>query len=142
MYNQYDIQHITQDMLNNKLFCSFSTEEDINTTIYEIQSLYNILYNKMFVLKCDEDNLYAITYNIDNVNVSYIKSHIISMHRKKEFNTLYTINALNALIKQENEGHTNHSYQVNWSNYKNSILLTQHNELKQFNTKIYKIITC
>jgi hypothetical protein len=46
------------------------------------------------------------------------------------------------LIKQENKGHTNHSYQINWSNYKNSILLTQHNELKQFNTKIYKIITC
>jgi hypothetical protein len=142
MYNQYDIQHITQDMLNNKLFCSFSTEEDINATVYEIQSLYNILYNKMFILKCNEDNLYAITYNIDNVNVNYMQSHIISMHRKKEFNTLYTINALNALIKQENKGHTNHSYQVNWGNYKNSILLTQHNELKQLNTKIYKIITC
>ena len=32
------------------------------------------------------------------------------------------------------------SYQVDWQHYKNCILLTQHNELNQLNTKIHKII--
>ena len=62
------------------------------------------------------------------------------VHRKKETNTLYTINALNELIKKLNGGVVDTSYKVNWLHYKNSILLTQHNELNQLNTKIHKIL--
>jgi len=31
-------------------------------------------------------------------------------------------------------------FPIDWQHYRNCILLTQHNELKQLNTKIYKII--
>jgi hypothetical protein len=62
------------------------------------------------------------------------------VHRKKETNTLYTINALNDLIKKLNGGVVDPSYRVNWQHYKNCILLTNHIELKQFNTKVYKIV--
>jgi len=31
-------------------------------------------------------------------------------------------------------------YRVNWQHYRNTILLTQHNELKQLKTKIHQII--
>ena len=64
----------------------------------------------------------------------------MAIHRKKDTNTLYTINALNELIKSLNGGVVNTKFPINWKHYRNCILLTQHNELKQLNTKIHKII--
>ena len=46
----------------------------------------------------------------------------------------------NELIKKLNDGVVDMAYRVNWPHYRNSILLTQHNELKQLNTKVFKII--
>jgi hypothetical protein len=62
------------------------------------------------------------------------------VHRKKESNTLYTINALNELIKSLNGGVVDTRFQIDWQHYKNTILLTQQNELKQLRTKIHEII--
>ena len=47
---------------------------------------------------------------------------------------------LNELIKKLNGGVVDSTYQVDWQHYRNCILLTQHNELNQLNTKIHKII--
>jgi hypothetical protein len=65
----------------------------------------------------------------------------ILLHRKKESNTLYTINALNDLIKSLNDGVLDTSFTINWIDYKNCILLTHAGELRRLDTKIYKIIT-
>jgi len=65
----------------------------------------------------------------------------ILLHRKKESNTLYTINALNDLIKSLNGGVLDNSFMINWRDYQNSILLTHTGALKKLDTKIYKIIT-
>jgi hypothetical protein len=62
------------------------------------------------------------------------------VHRKKESNTLYTINALNELIKSLNGGVVDTRFQIEWQHYKNTILLTQQNELKELKTKIHQII--
>ena len=83
---------------------------------------------------------YVITYNVEQVNVNDIPVNTILVHRKKETNTLYTINALNDLIKKLNGGVVDTSYRVNWQHYKNCILLTQNGDLKQLNTKVYQII--
>jgi hypothetical protein len=64
----------------------------------------------------------------------------ILLHRKKESNTLYTINALNALIKSLNGGVLDTNYRITWLDYKNSILLVQSNDLNIIKTKIHKII--
>jgi hypothetical protein len=64
----------------------------------------------------------------------------ILLHRKKESNTLYTINALNALIKSLNNGVLDTNYRITWLDYKNSILLIQNNDLNIIQTKIFKII--
>jgi len=55
-------------------------------------------------------------------------------------NTLYTINALNTLIKSLNGGIVDPKFRVDWQHYRNCILLTQGNEIKQLNTKVHKII--
>ncbi len=98
------------------------------------------MYNKLFVLQIKNSDEYVVTYNIDQGNITSIPENTILVHRKKESNTLYTINALNELIKQLNNGVVDTKYKVNWNHYKNSILLTQHNDFKQLQTKIFKVI--
>ena len=141
-YDMYDSNIIdvnTKD-LNNKLFCTFTSADGLEALTKDITQSYTIMYNKMFVLFVKSTNEYVITYNVDQGNISHIPENTILVHRKKESNTLYTINALNELIKKLNEGVVDTNYKVNWQHYRNCILLTQHNELKQLNTKIYSII--
>jgi hypothetical protein len=143
MYNpQYDtITDLnTIKDLNNKLFCTFTDPKNLDVLIEDIKAKYSIIYNKMFVLEIIGKEEYVITYNVEHANISYIPENTILVHRKKESNTLYTINALNELIKKLNGGVVDTRFAINWNHYKNCILLTQHNELNQLNTKIFKII--
>jgi len=126
--------------LNNKLFCTFTKLEDIDHLVSNITSLYSVMYNKLFVLQVKNSDEYVVTYNIDQGNITSIPENTILVHRKKESNTLYTINALNELIKQLNNGVVDTKYKVEWNHYRNSILLTQHNDFKQLQTKIFKVI--
>lgn len=140
MYMGYDFDSITTRDVNNKLFCTFTSLEDLDTLINGLTKAYSIMYNKMFVLYVKSTDEYVVTYNVEQGNVDSIPLNTILVHRKKETNTLYTINALNDLIKKLNGGVVDPSYRVNWQHYKNCILLTNHNELKQLNTKVYKIV--
>ena len=127
--------------MKNKLLCSFTAQNRLLDTIASITSRYAILYDKMFVLESPQTTEYIITYNIDTENsVNEIPENTILLHRKKESNTLYTINALNTLIKELNNGMLDNQFKVNWNDYQNSILLTQGPDLRILNTKIYKII--
>ena len=126
--------------MSNKLFCTFSTEQGLDSLISEIQSRYKIIYNKIFILYSSNQDEYICTYNVDFGNISGFIPNTILVHRKKESNTLYTINALNLLIKELNGGVLDTSYKINWPDYRNCILLTKGNELKKVNTKLHKIV--
>lgn len=126
--------------LNNKLFCTFTTLDSVDELVSSLQRKYTIMYNKIFVLEVKNNNEYVLTYNIEMANLSSIPENTILVHRKKESNTLYTINALNELIKSLNGGVVDTRFQIDWQHYKNTILLTQQNELKQLRTKIHEII--
>lgn len=126
--------------LNNKLFCTFTTLDELYGLIESITSSYNIMYNKLFVLHVKSNDEYVCTYNIDQGNVSDLPKNTILVHRKKDSNTLYTINALNELIKKLNNGIVDTKFPIDWKHYRNTILLTQHDELRQLKTKIHKII--
>jgi len=141
MYRGYDFEHSLNNIdVNNKLFCTFVTEVSIDDVVTSISNSYSIMYNKMFVLFIKSTGEYVITYNVDQGNVNNIPDNTILVHRKKETNTLYTINALNTLIKALNGGVVDPKFKVDWQHYKNCILLTQGNELRQLNTKVHKII--
>ena len=126
--------------LDNKVFCTFTDLDNLHSLLEDIKSQYTIIYNKMFVLEIVGKDEYVVTYNVDQGNVYSIPDNTILVHRKKESNTLYTINALNELIKGLNGGIVDTKFKVDWQHYKNCILLTQHNTFNQLNTKIYKII--
>lgn len=136
----YDFDQVFDIMTNNRLFCTFTPIADLESLINDLSKTYTIMYNKMFVLHVKSNNEYVVTYNVDQGNVNDIPENTILVHRKKESNTLYTINALNELIKKLNGGVVDTKYPINWNHYKNCILLTQHNEIKQLNTKIFRIV--
>jgi hypothetical protein len=139
MYNQYDFTTET-DFMNNRLFATFTQQDLIDELVYNLSSTYDIMYKKMFVLFIKSTNEYVITYNVEQGNIDSIPQNTILVHRKKESNTLYTINALNDLIRKLNNGVVDATYRINWQNYKNCILLTQQGDIKQLNTKIFKIV--
>lgn len=135
------ISSIDSESMKNKLLCSFAAQNHLLDTIASITSRYAIMYDKMFVLESPQTTEYLITYNIDTENsVNEIPQNTILLHRKKESNSLYTINALNTLIKQLNNGVLDNQYKINWVDYKNSVLLTQGPDLRIIETKIHKII--
>lgn len=132
---------IDQSYMNNKLFCSFSQKESLEERLYQINSAYKIMYNKIFVLASPESDEYMCTYNIEvEGSETSILPNTILLHRKKESNTLYTINALNTLIKSLNSGTLDTRFPINWPEYKNCVLLTQGTDLRRLNTVIHRIV--
>ena len=127
--------------MRTNLLCTFNNPREKRKTLDLIIDKYDILYNKIFLLKnVDNDRELMCTYNISiDENYSELDNTIL-LHRKKQTNTLYTINALNTLIKELNGGQLDTSFRVNWTDYRNCILLTKGPELKRINTKLYKII--
>lgn len=133
---------LTQDQLKNKLFCTFSTKDRLEETLNVIQSEYSIMYGKIFVLESQDSEEFLCTYNIEiQGTTTKVLPNTILLHRKKETNTLYTINSLNLLIKTLNEGVLDTSFRINWPDYRNTVLLSQGEELKKLSTKIHRIVT-
>ena len=73
---------------------------------------------------------------------SLAKTDIKHMLKLEElfYNRFLNQELLNELIKRLNGGIVDPSFKVNWNHYKNCILLTQQNEFKSLNTKLYQII--
>ena len=136
-----NVVEITSESNMNKLFCTFSPKDKLDDTLREINREYTILYKKIFVLESKESEEYLCTYNIEiEGGQTKILPNTILLHRKKETNTLYTINSLNRLIESLNGGILDKNFKINWPDYANCILLTKGPELKRVNTKLYKIV--
>lgn len=126
--------------LVGKLFCTFVSKSELDTTLAEIQKKYTIMYGKIFILEGSEE--YICTYNIDPANLAdnAMLPNTILCHRVKAHNVLYTLNALNTLIREANDGILDHSYMIDWQDYRNSILLTRNSELWRISTKVHNIL--
>ena len=109
-------------------------------TFEDIKAKYSIIYNKMFVLEIVGKDEYVVTYNVDQGNVYSIPDNTILVHRKKESNTLYTINALNQLVKEENNGVLDNKFMLDWAKFKNSIILTNTEGTKRIQTRVFEVI--
>lgn len=129
--------------MKTKLLCTFSDIKNYLEEIESIKKYYKVLFDKIYILQ-DADNLnnLLITYNIsaNDLTLNSFYDNTISVHRKKDSNTLYTINSLNALIKHLNGGVLDQNFLINWDDYKNTILLTDKDSYKEINTRLFKII--
>ena len=128
--------------MNNRLYCTFATLDNFEELTNTIQSSYVILFNKIFVLESLDGEKIMLTYNVDMVNSinEFAVDNTILVHRKKQTNTLYTINALNELIKNLNNGVLDKTYVVDWEDYRNCILLIQADGFNRIDTKVKDII--
>jgi len=128
--------------MNSQLLCTFTNREDVQQTLQEIREVYVIVYNYIYILqnKSNLDELF-VTYNVNTDYTPRETLHdTILIHRKKESNTLYTINALNELIKEENNGVLDKTFIVDWKKFRNTIVLTNNEGTKKIPTKIYDVI--
>ena len=128
--------------MNNRLYCTFATLDNFEEISNNIQSSYVILFNKIFVLESLDGEKIMLTYNVDmnNSTADSMVDNTILVHRKKQTNTLYTINALNEVIKSLNNGVLDKSFAVNWNDYRNCILLIQTEGFNRIDTKVKEII--
>ena len=129
--------------MRTQLLCTFTTQKNLEQTTHDISKNFNVVFEKIYVLQ-NETKPYELicTYNVDkNDDVDFDKvKNTISLHRKKITNTLYTINALNELIKTINNGVLDTKYQVPWDIYRNMILILGKEGLSKIPTRILKII--
>tara|TARA_B100001939_G_scaffold161722_1_gene139513 strand:+ start:2896 stop:3303 length:408 start_codon:yes stop_codon:yes gene_type:complete len=128
--------------MKTQLLCTFTRVSNLNEILDVIISCNDILYDKIYIFQNEDDKTQLIcTYNVEyNNDFEENIENTISLHRKKQSNTLYTINALNEVIRSKNNGVLDKSFNVEWSEYQNSLLLTKENGLYVVPTKIYKII--
>jgi hypothetical protein len=64
----------------------------------------------------------------------------ILVHRKKQSNTIYTINALNKVVKSKTGGQIDNSFIIDWEEFRNCILTTSNYGYKKIPTKVYKTL--
>ena len=128
--------------MKTQLLCTFTTKAELQTTLQEIRERYHVVYNYIYVLqnKSNLEELF-ITYNIDTAYKPERQlENTILVHRKKQSNTLYTINALNELVKEENGGVLDKNFMIDWDKFKNSIIVTNTEGTKKISTRVFEVI--
>ena len=128
--------------MRTQLLCTFTTKQKLNEVVDIVVTCNDVWYEKIYVFQnINELNQLICTYNVEH-QPDYQENIIdtISLHRKKQSNTLYTINALNEVIREKNDGVLDKSYMVDWLEFENTLLLTNEMGLQKIPTKIFQII--
>ena len=128
-------------MPDTQLLCTFTYQSKVEDVTEKIRENYNLSSDRIFLLQNmrDPEEVFC-TYNVEEENYQNYLDKTISIHRKRETNTLYTINALNELIKYLNGGVLDKSFPVPWDDYENSLLVTDGGEFEKIDTQLYDII--
>jgi hypothetical protein len=125
---------------DSQLLCTFSSFKTYEKEVLALAEFYSIEENRVYVLaNVDCAGEAFLTFNVERCDGNFYP-RTISVHRKKDYNVLYSINALNELIKRENGGNLSTQHEIAWSNYRNSLITTKDGMLKITPTKLVKII--
>lgn len=127
------------------LLASFVTSENEEDVLNEVNFIVDNLvltnqYIFLFQLKNDPAKK-VLTYNSAPEKGKPFNPRLFTMriHRKKQTNTLYTINALNAAVAAQHDGATGKNLKLNWEPYENSLLLTEGKKLQVHPVEVVKI---
>ena len=130
---------------NGFLLASFLDSYEEEYIMKEVEFIANNLdltNNMVFLIeqKTEPPRVF-LTYNAITQKGRRFHPNLFTMrvHRKKQTNTLYTINALNLAIAAEHDGKTGRDLKLNWENYQNSILLTNGKKLQAHPIEVLKI---
>lgn len=125
--------------MRTQLLCTFAHKNNLDIVTEYIKQNFEIPENRIFVFSNYENrnDLYC-TFNAEDNG--YRGKNTISIHRKKETNTLYTVNALNEVIKDLNNGILDKTMILPWEAFENSFLLTDDNGYRRVDLVFYKRI--
>ena len=128
--------------MKTQLLCTFTKRNKFYETVDIIIACNDIVFDKIYVFQNEKDHHQLIcTYNVE-YDEDFMQGipDTISLHRKKNTNTLYTINALNEVIRELNGGVLDKRFPIPWEDYQNSLLLTNDSGLNKIPTKIHSIV--
>lgn len=110
--------------MKTQLVCTFAKKYELEKVINDINTNFSVLNNKIFIFKSFEikDDC-ILSYNIIMDSYKKFLPNSIMVHQKRETNTIYTINALNELIMNLNNGILDKKYPIEWERYRNCALL-------------------
>ncbi len=128
--------------MRTQLICTFVRKNQIDQTIDKITEKFELLNGKIFLLKTiQSENELVLSYNIVLDSRKEFLPGSILVHRKKETNTIYTINALNELIMNINNGVLDKKYPIEWERYQDTMLLKRSTGLNLLKTDVVKVYT-
>ena len=136
-------------MIDTLLLATFCKSRDVKDIISLISDSFEIVGGKIFVLQDESDRHKKIlTYNIvkEDIVFSDVIKNTISLHRKKETNTLYTLNALNEVVMDQNDGQLDPRFSVDWEPHRNTLLVTYKDDesgeqnLRRIETRLINIV--
>lgn len=131
--------------MNDKrqLLCTFSNVKSFKQIIEDIKKFYTVYNNRFFVFtNVDFPDEVFVTYNILNVGRDFPKfPNTISIHRKKQTNTLYTLNAMNQIIKNENGGVFDKTYSIQWEQYSDVLIVTGSPAVRTLPIRLLEIVS-
>jgi hypothetical protein len=118
------------------LLMSFSSEVEYRTHLQVIREIYRPETSLFVLQNCDNDDEIFITFNTE---YNFKTPGIIKIHKKRETNTLFSVDSVNELSIRAN-GKIDKSFIPDWEQYRNSLLLMRDGDLCIIPTKIREII--
>lgn len=128
--------------MTTQLLCLFTTRPELDYSVDFIVRNYEIVNPNVFILesKVRPEELF-ITFNVEKGSAPVPSDwKTILVHRKKQTNTIYTINALNEVVKSKTGGQLDSSFVIDWEEFHSCILTTSNTGYKKIPTKIHKKI--
>ena len=126
--------------MNTQLLCTFAHRNNLDIVIEYIKQNFTIPETRIFVFEnANKQHELYCTYNADDTG--FRGKNTISIHRKKETNTLYTVNALNEIIVEQNNGVLDKTFKLDWPRYENSFILTTNPGYKVVELKFFTRIS-
>jgi hypothetical protein len=126
--------------MNTQLLCLFTTKEELEKSTNFVLTNYTLTNPNVFVLesKLKPEEVF-ITFNVEKGSAAVPSEwKTILVHRKKQSNTIYTINALNEVVKSKTGGQIDNSYMIDWEEFRNCIITTSNIGYKKIPTKVLK----
>lgn len=121
-------------MNKTTLLCTFTTKQSLRDCVGYIRVFYkeSFLDFETYSYKHQPDNVICV-YNVAAPTRTI--EDTITINKKRQTTTFYTINALNSLIKSLNNGILDTSFRVNWGDYESMLILSD----KQDNRRVISI---
>jgi hypothetical protein len=118
------------------LLMSFSSEDEYRTHLQVIREIYRPDSSLFVIQNRYDDNEIFITFNTE---YNFKTPGIIKIHKKRETNTLFSVDSLNELSMRAN-GKVDKGFVPDWEQYRNSLLLMRDGELAVIPTRLREII--